>query len=105
MRKGDAKEKCYFRSSERVFRMNESWYFAAREGDQGPFRSEQEAVAEVKRFLNDKVELAKFQHDRETAEAQDKVAAVALELELVPLDQRPRLRAIPSGPLNRKVMI
>lgn len=91
--------KRYFRSSERVFRMNEAWYFAAREGDQGPFRSESEAHAEKKRFCCDKTELAGFQESREVART--KVA----ELELVPLDSRPRLRPPTVEAVNRRVMI
>ena len=65
MRRDDTEKKNYFRSSERVFRMNGAWYFATREGEQGPFASEVEALMESKRFVTEKTELAQFQRKRE----------------------------------------
>jgi predicted ATPase len=65
VRRDDAEKKNYFRSPERVFRMNGAWYFATREGEQGPFASELEALKEIKRFITEKTELAQFQRKRE----------------------------------------
>lgn len=63
MRRDDRKSKTYFRS-ERIFCMNGSWYFATREGEQGPFFSRTRAEDALKRFLGDKRELAAFQESR-----------------------------------------
>jgi len=63
-RREDHEEKTYFRS-ERVFAMNGQWYFGAREGDCGPFRTQEMARAALARFINEKVELASFQKSRE----------------------------------------
>jgi len=52
MRKTDKNPKTYFRS-ERIFSMNGSWYFATREGDQGPFASRNRAEAGLTRFLTE----------------------------------------------------
>ena len=43
--------KVYYRSDSRLFRMNEEWFFASREGDQGPYRSEGEANLELERHI------------------------------------------------------
>ena len=42
-----------FRSSSRLFRLNDEWYFSTREGDHGPFRSETLAQKELNRFIKD----------------------------------------------------
>ena len=44
-------EGVYFRSSSRLFRLNGDWFFASREGDLGPFRTEQEAEVELSRHV------------------------------------------------------
>jgi len=63
-RREDREDKTYYRS-ERVFAMNGQWYFGAREGDCGPFRTQEIARAALARFINEKVELASFQKSRE----------------------------------------
>ena len=65
MRQDDRDTKSFFRSSDRVFHMNGSWYFATREGDEGPYPSEVQAQAEIRRFITEKTELAHFQKARE----------------------------------------
>lgn len=60
MRHNDKEEKAYFRSSERLFRVNSDWYFAAREGDQGPFDTETVAARELARYIEEQVSLQKF---------------------------------------------
>lgn len=45
------REGVYFRSSSRLFRLNGDWFFASREGDLGPFRTEQEAEVELARHV------------------------------------------------------
>lgn len=104
MRHNDKDNKCYFRSSERVFLMNGSWYFATREGDQGPFFNEQQARAEIGRFISEKTELARFQKNREAKHAKT-LAKMTQKLELVMPDERSRIR--PSAPVlaKRKVYI
>ena len=67
MRRDDAEKRNYFRSPERVFRLNGAWYFATREGEQGPFDSEGQALMEIERFIAEKTELAQFQRKREDA--------------------------------------
>ena len=63
-RRDDRIDKTYFRS-ERVFAMNGQWYFGTREGDCGPFRTQDIARAALARFISEKVELARFQKSRE----------------------------------------
>jgi hypothetical protein len=52
MRKTDKNPKTHFRS-ERIFSMNGNWYFATREGEQGPFASRTRAEAGLARFLTE----------------------------------------------------
>ncbi len=57
----DNKGKRFFRSSERICRVNDHWYFASREGDQGPFGSESEVRLNLQRYTDAMFELAKMQ--------------------------------------------
>ncbi|MDA1074089.1 MAG: DUF6316 family protein [Proteobacteria bacterium] len=41
----------YFRASSRLFTLNSDWYFASREGDQGPFATPVKAEQELSIFL------------------------------------------------------
>jgi len=65
MRQDDQKTKTYFRSADRVFNLNGRWYFSTREGEQGPFATEQQAQYEIARFLTEKSDLESFQNHRE----------------------------------------
>ena len=94
--------KRYFRSSDRVFHMNDGWYFASREGDIGPFVSERMAHDEVDRFLSERRELASFQCARD---ARAEVGPSASSLALVPLDERTTHRPAARPLANYKVMI
>jgi len=97
-RREDHEDKTYFRS-ERVFAMNGQWYFGAREGDCGPFRTQEIARAALARFINEKVELAAFQKSREhevrkpkmTLAERLKIADVAAEAPSRTLDSAPEL--------------
>ena len=60
MRRDDIQEKPYFRSSQRLFRVNGDWYFSAREGDQGPYPNEMTAALELERFIEEQLALQKF---------------------------------------------
>lgn len=104
MRQDDHESKCYFRSSDRVFRLNGAWYFTTREGDEGPFPNEQIAHAEVERFITARTELAKFQADR-ALKQDSKSKDAGIKLELVALDDRPRIRATESVPANQRVYV
>ena len=94
MRSTDTDNKCYFRSSERVFRMNERWYFAAREGDQGPFDTEAVAKQEIARFVMEKQELANFQAQRERNSDN-----------IVPFEEPLRKRELALEPIVHEVLI
>ncbi len=52
-RKNDANHsrKKFFRTNERFFQINGQWYFSAREGDIGPFRSRGQAVREAEAYI------------------------------------------------------
>jgi hypothetical protein len=65
MRREDEQEKTYFRSTDRVFNLNGGWYFSTREGEVGPFATEQQAQFEIARFITEKTDLALFQNHRE----------------------------------------
>ena len=51
MRKTDTQEKNYFRSEDRIFRANDRWWFATREGDQGPHESRRDAQYWLGQFI------------------------------------------------------
>jgi len=52
MRCGDTDpNKVYYRSDSRTFLMNGQWFFASREGDQGPFLSRSDADVELERHV------------------------------------------------------
>jgi len=54
MRKTDADpDKRYFRSGSRLFMMNNQWWFASREGDQGPFGSESRAQVALQNYIEE----------------------------------------------------
>ena len=39
------------RTNQRVFRREDAWFFSSREGDMGPFESEQEAVEQLDAYV------------------------------------------------------
>lgn len=45
------KDRVFFRSDSRLFRLNGEWFFSSREGDVGPFRNEREAHVELSRHV------------------------------------------------------
>ena len=51
MRKTDTQERTYFRIDDRIFRANDSWWFATREGDKGPHESRREAQYWLAQFI------------------------------------------------------
>lgn len=67
MRKTDKadQQQRFFRSSARTFQMNGSWYFAAREGEMGPFPTQKAAQFEMIRYVADRQALESFQRSRE----------------------------------------
>ena len=71
MRRDDPQSgKRYFRSGDRIFQANGAWYFAAREGDQGPFASPELALREVDSYASAMRDLAGFQRSRDLRDAQ-----------------------------------
>ncbi len=53
MRKTDTDEKTRFRSPDRVYQINDGWWFGTREGDRGPFESRKEALDALAQFVLD----------------------------------------------------
>lgn len=53
MRKTDTDEKTHFRSADRIFQANDSWWFATREDNHGPFKSRREAQDALAQFVLD----------------------------------------------------
>ena len=52
MRKEDVKANTrYFRSTTRFFRVDSQWFYSTREGDEGPFPSEDAARQHLNRYL------------------------------------------------------
>lgn len=53
MRKTDSinQKRRFFRSNDRIFQANGQWYFAAREGDIGPFRTRDQARREAQAYI------------------------------------------------------
>lgn len=54
MRKDDEKRKTYFRTEDRLFQINDQWWFATREGDMGPYASRQAAQDELTAYMLEK---------------------------------------------------
>lgn len=51
-RKTDAEDgSSRFRASSRIFSVNDEWYFSTREGNHGPFASDNAAQKELDRFI------------------------------------------------------
>lgn len=44
-------KKRFFRAGDRFFQVNGQWFFAAREGDIGPFRSREQAKREAEAYI------------------------------------------------------
>lgn len=53
MRRADKQEKTYFRSADRLFQVNDSWWFGTREADRGPFKSRKEAQDALTQYILD----------------------------------------------------
>ena len=89
MRRTDSKtsNKRYFRTQERVFSMNGQWYFTAREGDIGPFRTRESALCEVARYARERQDLDSFQKSRQRQPGQHE----DLALEILPKENEPDL--------------
>ncbi len=47
----DQDKKTFFRAGERFFQAGGKWYFAAREGDQGPYPNREAAVVAAHRYM------------------------------------------------------
>lgn len=87
----DDNKRHFFRSQERLFCFNGQWYFATREGDNGPFPTKDIARAEVARYISERAALrgfqeSRFQESRKKEEAKNSGRAVDLGLTLVPMD-------------------
>jgi hypothetical protein len=54
IRKNDSDDvtRSYFRTNDRFFQANGHWYFSAREGDIGPFRTRDQARREAKAYIS-----------------------------------------------------
>lgn len=63
-RRDDDHPRPFYRASTRILQLNGKWYYATREGDQGPYESPQEAERELKRFIDTQMELQLFQLKR-----------------------------------------
>ncbi len=89
MRRTDQEDthKRYFRTTERVFSMNGQWYFTAREGDIGPFRTREGALSEVTRYVRERKDLESFQNARQRHPGH----TGDLALEILPKDDEPDL--------------
>ena len=74
------RDKRYFRSSERLFRANEAWYFASREGDQGPYRTEAEASLAMSRYTDGMAEVERRQAEKRAAARKESVEEIELRV-------------------------
>ena len=53
MRNSDEDDLTFFRSRDRVFCQNGSWFFQTREDDHGPFPTREAAELELKRYVGE----------------------------------------------------
>ena len=78
----------YFRS-ERLYRINGEWFFAAREGEMGPYPTENAARRAIQQFITEMSELAHWQQVREQGcEEVHPTIHTPLELELIPIETK-----------------
>lgn len=80
--------KRFFRSEERLFQVNGKWFFAAREGDMGPFVTRTEAEEELRRYVVQRRELDHFQHQRDAERRSNHDRSRPYAMELLPLGER-----------------
>jgi len=87
MRKTDPKDtsRHFFRTGNRVFSLNGQWFFAAREGEIGPFRSREVAMKEATRYVRERSDLERFQRARELELGNRRGQTLAI----VPKDEEP----------------
>lgn len=50
-RRTDTDDVAHFRAGSRIFRLNDEWYFSSREGEHGPWKTEQEAARELETYV------------------------------------------------------
>jgi hypothetical protein len=77
----------FFRTQERAFAMNGQWYFTAREGDIGPFRTREAVLKEIARYVRERQDLDSFQKARSSQPIQ----TGDLALEILPKEDEPDL--------------
>jgi hypothetical protein len=65
--------------------MNGSWYFATREGDQGPFFNRQSADVEALRYTDERVILCGFQESRDAGRMIQR--SIRQNLSILPKDE------------------
>ena len=53
MRKTDTSEIRYFRSADRVFRVDDAWFVETRESDLGPFPTREEALMRLRQHIGE----------------------------------------------------
>jgi len=78
--------KHFFRSEERLFQVNGRWFFAAREGDVGPFPTREEAEQEMRRYVVQRRELDHFQDQRDAERRGEGRRPRPYAMELLPID-------------------
>jgi hypothetical protein len=95
--------KCQFRASDRVFPGNGEWFFAAREGDEGPYATRAVAEREMQWFVVEKRYLSSFQAGRAVTDAKRKWGLNVLPMqrfegmEVVSLDEDEPIMATPQA--------
>ena len=76
----------YFRS-ERLYRINGEYFFAAREGEMGPYPTESATHKAIDSYCTEMAELAHWQKLREQGSQEVKPTVhTPMELELVPME-------------------
>ncbi len=75
MRNSDEDDLTFFRSRDRVFCQNGSWFFQTREDDHGPFPTREAAELDLKRYVD---EMAFFDGVKDGA-VSDKTAAPGVD--------------------------
>ena len=75
MRKSDDNKKSFFRSSDRLFRVDDNWFAETREGDIGPFSSRGDASRALRQHIGEqeslqsaRKELEKLREDKKTVD-------------------------------------
>ena len=67
MRKIDGEAKLFYRSNKRAFCVNGDWFYQTREGNRGPFDSQEAALRDAQQYQHEMTDIATADRAGETS--------------------------------------